>query len=804
MKHLSPFRILFAILPLCVLPNSASAYSMNMISTNAGFEGNLSAPNQPAGWDSVWAREPGLVIGAVDSKAFHTGYESYRIDSSSTQDWSFGYSTLVGVLPNELINIEAWVKCRDCDDAEISVVERGSDGSVIDWQHGTTQIHGTLGWTDLTNKFIVDQGCTQVQFRLTGKGKGTVWLDDVSLTEQVLPGLQSESSSTEILLSNPAISLTLNPNTNYAMQVTLGAAPSSPQWSQIANSNVIILDGHQIDGQTAKIDFVDRATASQYQCFIHLDPSLPEIRVRVIGDANSVQQNDLEYPTAFATGMDVDLDIPANEGILYWANDHIVKTYALPLFAGQSMSMSWFGQYSRTSGAGVMTIVETPDDATLNFERDPASGFLFDQLAWNPCKGTFGYDRVVNFVFFSSGGYVAHTKRYRAYAEKVGLVRTLAQKRLANPNVDKLIGAADIWDWDTTNVIDEPTQWKAEGLDRVLWSNEEAPDVVDKINALGYLSGRYDLYQDEYSPDAPAYLEKSPDWPSDLIIDKYGQYVRCWVHYETGADGKKVGYDANAGCSLETIKRAHHDIPLDLSTHHYTARFIDTITASQWNECYSPVHPTTRTQDKFAKMQILNYVANTEHMVTGSETGNEAAVPYEDYFEGMESISQYRLPNAGYNAGVYQPPTPEFMRYQIGVGYRVPLFELVYHDCMVSTWYWGDASNQEPEVWRQRDLWNILYGTNPIYVLDANSWAKTKTRLLQSYNDVSHADRLVGYAQMVDHTFLTSDKTVQETSWSNGIVILVNFGDNAFQTGTETVPSNGYLILSPTVSPIKQ
>jgi hypothetical protein len=179
-------------------------------------------------------------------------------------------------------------------------------------------------------------------------------------------------------------------------------------------------------------------------------------------------------------------------------------------------------------------------------------------------------------------------------------------------------------------------------------------------------------------------------------------------------------------------------------------------------------------------MKLLNFVSGDEKLVTGSETGIDASVPYDDYFEGMMSLAHYRLPDSGYKIGVYQPPTPGFMKFLIGVGYRIPLWELVYHDCIVNTWYWGDASNQEPEVWTQRDLWNILYGTNPIYILDSSKWISQKDRLVQSYTNASKADRRVGYAQMIDHIFLTSDKTVQETDWSNGLRIIVNFGSEPY------------------------
>lgn len=46
--------------------------------------------------------------------------------------------------------------------------------------------------------------------------------------------------------------------------------------------------------------------------------------------------------------------------------------------------------------------------------------------------------------------------------------------------------------------------------------------------------------------------------------------------------------------------------------------------------------------------------------------------------------------------------------------YRLPLFALVYHGCVVSYWYWGDYNNKLPALWGKRDLSNALYGASRI------------------------------------------------------------------------------------------
>jgi len=59
-------------------------------------------------------------------------------------------------------------------------------------------------------------------------------------------------------------------------------------------------------------------------------------------------------------------------------------------------------------------------------------------------QGELGYARVARYIFQPRGGYVEMCKTYRKYAQKTGQFVTLKQKIAANPEVEKLIGAANL------------------------------------------------------------------------------------------------------------------------------------------------------------------------------------------------------------------------------------------------------------------------------------------------------------------------------------------------------------------------
>jgi hypothetical protein len=332
------------------------------------------------------------------------------------------------------------------------------------------------------------------------------------------------------------------------------------------------------------------------------------------------------------------------------------------------------------------------------------------------------------------------------------------------------------------------------GMDRVLWSNGGSSTEIAAINGLGYLTSRYDIYQDVWPANAPGDLHKE-GWPDDLVLLQNGDWMKGWADVRTNPDGSKTTYQGGVINSARGLARAKREIPEDLRSNHYECRFLDTTTASPWREDYSPVHPLTRSQDRANKMALLAFCSGAMNVVTGSETGIDRAVPYVDYFEGMMSLSRYRLADAGRNMLPPEPATPDILKFQVGPKYRIPLWELVYHDCVVDYWYWGDYNNKIPEVWPQRDLFDILYAVPPMYMFDKDTWQRDKEKFAASYKSVCPIARRFGYDEMLSHAFLNADHTLQETTWRSGARILVNFGDTTQQIDGVTVPPLGYQIV---------
>jgi hypothetical protein len=422
-----------------------------------------------------------------------------------------------------------------------------------------------------------------------------------------------------------------------------------------------------------------------------------------------------------------------------------------------------------------MTIIETPDDCTIGIER--LDGKLCIAPHWDLQKGRFGYERKLRYVFFERGGHVAMCKRYR----RATTLKTLAEKRRENPNVDLLVGAVNVWCWDK-NPLSILKELKAAGIERILWSHSTKPDEIAAMNDLGVLTSRYDIYQDVMDPATFPKLRgihgdwTTEAWPKDIMINARGDWIRGWG--VEGKDGKM--YSCGVTCDKEALKYAEKRVPADLATHPYKCRFIDTTTASPWRECYAPAHPLTRTESRHWKMELLRLMSEKFKLVVGCETGHDAAVPYLHYFEGMLSLGPYRVPDAGRRMQVILDEVPERVaKFQVGERYRLPLWELVYHDCIIAQWYWGDYNNKLPAIWNKRDLFNVLYGTPPMFMFTRDIWNKNRDRFVQSYRAIAPVDR-----------------SVQQTTFANGVTVTVNFGTTPFQN----IPAGGFRLVPETVS----
>lgn len=561
---------------------------------------------------------------------------------------------------------------------------------------------------------------------------------------------------------------------------------------------------------------------------IRLERDLPELIVELSGPAEAEIRSPVLYPSAFASAPGDRVIVPIGEGLSYPAETTDAPLGYRPYYSGHGVTMAFFAAMEdkvlpsgeATGGAAYLAINETPDNAGIELLRAGAEkGLLTVRPFWVADRGRLGYARRIRYVFFDGGGHVALCKRYRRHAQERGLAVPFAEKLRQNParraNLEKIFGAANIWvlsgefRGERKNLYDEITgnyrqspetqafmdaqlaiyrDMRANGMDRLLIGAGADAVHVRAINAIdGALSSRYDIYQDVMDPAQYSNLTAvKNEWPKesfphDLRVERDGTPARGWKVplknpvVEGGKTNAWIGcYQL---CDRQALPYARKRIAEELKAKPYTCRFIDVTACSTWMECGSPAHPTSRSESRAFKADLLALPGKEFSLVLGSETGHEAFVPACDYFEGMLSLIVCRVPDAGRNmAQIWEEVPAEVAKYQTGEAYRLPLFSLVYHGCVVSYWYWGDYNNKLPALWGKRDLFNALYGAPPMYVVTPDNWPSFRERIFTSYRVAAPVSKMTAQSEMTDHRILTSDRAVQQTAFTNGVRVTVNFG----------------------------
>jgi len=733
---------------------------------NPGFEQGLS------GWSPLWTREAGAGTVSLDVQEKHGGQASARIDHHGQKDWSLESSRRLDVSPGDFFELDGWTKFVAPGIARVTLCVSTWDakGGVVSWIYGGSTLDKSSAWTRLASRFVIPAGVTRMEVRLVGSGPAQAWIDDLSLVKiGNIHDLRRESLPATLTLENPVLQVTLN--TTDATFAVLDKRTGRTWRQKVVLPEVALLDATAQDSRL-DLSLLHVPSGLTLKATVQLDPARPEFTVELAAQGDL--PSPVDYPSPFLAEAGDSLIVPLNEGISYPVDDPSISPMNLVAYGGNGICMAFWGVTNGQSGE--MAILETPDDALIRIDR--ADGRLFIAPEWQAQKERFGYSRRIRYIFHDQGGYVAMAKRYRAYAQQTGLLKTLAQKRAENPNIDLLVGAVNVWCWESDSV-QFVKEMQAAGIDRILWSNQQPPENLKALNHLGVLTSRYDIYEDVMNPaNFPLLRYISEDWPTaawpdDIIRDSSGAWVHGW-----DVEAKDGGrYPCGVINDVEALKYAHDRIPPDLATHPYGCRFIDTATVSSWREDYTPAHQMTRTQSRAARMELLRYVSQDCHLVVGSETGHDASVPYVDYFEGMLSLGPYRIPESGRDMQrIWNDIPPDVAKFQVGYAYRLPLWELVYHDCVVADWYWGDYNNKLPALWDRRDLFNSLYATPPMFMFDRALWNQNKARFVQSYQQIEPIVRAVGYSEMTDHRLLTTDRSVQQTVFADGTTVTVNFG----------------------------
>ena len=173
-------------------------------------------------------------------------------------------------------------------------------------------------------------------------------------------------------------------------------------------------------------------------------------------------------------------------------------------------------------------------------------------------------------------------------------------------------------------------------------------------------------------------------------------------------------------------------------------------------EFYDPRHPLTRNETRQAVEEVLQYFRD-KRILLSIEHYIDWAVPY-----------LFSARTRAVHRGVYGRN-----RTGSALSIPIPLCQLVFHDC---TYVTGDNY-----------LYSLLWGAQASLSLPVPE----EQGMIDDALLLAKLHRAVGWDEMVDHRFLTEDYQVQETTFSSGAKVWVDFNKLQFRiTGVPGIESD--------------
>jgi len=526
--------------------------------------------------------------------------------------------------------------------------------------------------------------------------------------------------------------------------------------------------------------------------YFSVQDDILDITIDTLNGRGEASFIDSYYPRGFLfpDGVGGDLVLPISQGCLLRKDFPITLDQTVPTYSGPGFVMPWWGHLAE-GGEGVIALTDTPDDLGVRLVTDPDAGHTAHPY-WQASLGNFSYPRRIAYRFFDRASVVTLAKCYRRHAEERGLAVTLKEKATVRPNVEKLRGGmvVSIWHetyWKKNNSYSRLTF--AEGLRRFqrLAQNGEIrkavvhldgwgtdgydfnhPDVLpadpalggwdglramaDDIQAMGHMLLLHDNYVDVYS-HTPYF---SPEY---IALDLSG------IHPE---NNEWLGGRQGWMCPQRTMEITRRTLTEVRDRVAPSGTYLDCMTVSHLRECYDQRHLSSRGDTRRAWTDIFA-MCQGFGWATSSEGGADWAIPVLDF---CWSVPPAILPFNLKDTLQGQP-----------LGDPIPLYNLVWHDCIVVPLHLEEGPLGDDA------LWLALWGGIPsirTHSLDPdhdgeNVRPDEEAAFIRSLQPLCRLAERVGFEEMVNLEFLDDSRRVQQTTFSDGTRVLVNFTDRFFR-----------------------
>ncbi|GHU98722.1 hypothetical protein FACS1894159_01640 [Bacteroidia bacterium] len=611
-------------------------------------------------------------------------------------------------------------------------------------------------------------------------------------------------------VSNGVVKVTPN-----ASSATISVEYDGRKWDQQPVAAAFVFKNISADATTVRGNLAQKNGTMVGDFEIAIDGQTSEFSFTTVFYPDTLSKS-LFYPYPFSPRADDCLVLPYREGIRVRCDDSyllggLLARTDFSFTEGHNFNMPWWG-LEGAAGGYVMAVVETPFDARIKL-RD-TNGLWSAQVNWLPQMGKFGDRRTIRYIL-GKGGYADMCKRFRLWAQEHGYVRTLKEKLADIPATDDAVGGPVIYVMtgrgDAVDDSDIVADFIRGGVTKGTfyggggWYANMSPRCIKKVNAMGFVTSRYDIITD-FVPDVDLPLVNvNPNWPKDATIREAAMTADGAPHRNWRVKAKDGStYKTYSLCDL-LMKNHFKKIDDDLAVKSYSGWFIDVLGAVEVRECYHPDHRATREESVRARAEVLGMLYDRK-LVVGTEAGNVFMLKNCHLFEGLRSVHPLTMhdPKTSkdeekthwmWDAGKMLPEE-ELQMLMTSQRYIVPLWQLAFGDCVLSYIRWNQQTNRYLDAqWvSTHQLFSILTGQGAMISVPEELWSSYRKDIVAITKRIFDANQPVRYALMTGHGCLDKNRDVHYSDFDNGMRIIVNFSQEPFTYKGRKIDARDYIL----------
>jgi len=498
---------------------------------------------------------------------------------------------------------------------------------------------------------------------------------------------------------------------------------------------------------------------------------------------------DSYYPRGFLfpSGVAGDLVLPYGQGCLLSKDTPVTLNHTMPVYSGSGFVMPWWGQLAE-GGEGLIALVDTPDDLGIRLATEPEAGHTAHPY-WEASLGNFAYPRAITYQFFARTDITGLAKAYRRHAEARGQAVTLREKTAARPHTDLLRGGLvlNLWHESYFGYFNGDTTPHhlpfTEGLHRYQRLVRDAGITRGVAHIDGWGRKGYDVFHPDILPPDPDLggwegLRALADAIQNMghLFMLHDNYVDIYANSESfdpdcttlDLSGRRpesaqwLGGRQQWLCPDRTMPFVTRNLAEVRDRVRPSATFLDCHTMGHLRECYDQRHPCSRGGARQAWTDVFAW-CQQQGWVTGSEGGADWAIPVLDFAE---------------NVPVGCCPFDLSQTLNGPLGDPIPLYNLVWHDCIVNMSYLTELYNEEKALWLM--LWGGIPSLRPSTFMPDSINRKrddheTVVDAVRNLRPITDLALRVGFEEMTALDVVDRAERMLRTTFADGTQVSVDF-----------------------------